>query len=95
MSYMLGRDAYTHELFYYGRRGEAALKATLPELPSEADFEHVNGENCREVLAEWERKLGKEIDLPDALRECLADDKSALGTLREMVPEEKIITVRT
>ena len=94
MSFLLGRDAYTHELAYYGKQASAALKAARPDLPVSEDAEHITKENYRDCLATWERQFGPEIDLPDSLRESLADDKNALGTLREMVPDEKIIVVK-
>lgn len=93
-SFLIGRDAFTHELPYYGRRAEKALRAVLPELPGKNDFEHVNGDNYRDVLAEWEAKLGSEIDLPDSLRDSLADEKNAIGTLREMRPDADVIVVK-
>ena len=95
ISLLIGRDAYTHDLAFYGRRASAALKAALPDLPVEKDAEHVTGENYRECLAAWEKQFGPEIDLPDSLRDCLADDKNAIETLSEMVPAEKIIVVGT
>lgn len=90
-SFLIGRSAYTHELAFYGRRASAALKAAIPALPIEADAEHVTGQNYRECLAVWEKQFGSEIDLPESLRDCLADDKSAMQTATEMVGSEKII----
>lgn len=92
-SFLIGRDAYTHDLAFYGKRASAALKVAVPALPVEKDAEHVTGENYRECLAAWEKEFGTEIDLPDSLRDCLADDKTPLATLQEMVPAEKIIVV--
>ncbi len=94
MSFLLGRDAYTHDLAYYGTRAAAALKAALPDLPVSADAEHVTQENYRDCLATWEKQFGAEINLPDSLRDCMADEKNALGTLREMVPDEKIVVIK-
>ena len=94
MSFMIGRDAYTHDLAFYGRQASAALKSALPDLPVSADAEYVNGENYRECLAAWVEQFGPEIDLPDSLRECLADDKNAMQTLTEMVDSKKIIPIK-
>ena len=94
LSFMIGRDAFTHDLAFYGRQASAALKAALPDLPIEKDAEHVTGENYRECLATWVKQFGPEIDLPDSLRDCLADDKSAMQTLTEMVDPKKIIPIR-
>jgi hypothetical protein len=93
LSFMIGRDAYTHDLAFYGRQASAALKAARPDLPVMEDAEHVTGENYRECLATWEKQFGPEIDLPDSLRDCLADDKSAMQTLTEMVDPKKIIPI--
>ena len=94
LSFMIGRDAYTHDLAFYGRQASKALKAAVPDLPVEKDAEHVTGENYRECLATWVKQFGPEIDLPDSLRDCLADDKSAMQTLTEMVDPKKIIPIR-
>jgi hypothetical protein len=92
-SFLIGRDAYTHDLAFYGRRASDALRAAVPNLPGPDDAEHVTQENYRECLAQWEQELGQTIDLPESLRDCLADDKNALETLKEMVPPEKIIVI--
>jgi hypothetical protein len=91
VSFLLGRSAYTHELAYYGRRAAAALKAALPQLPTEVDAKCVNENNYRDFLREWQDKLGDEIDLPDSLSECLADDKTGRETAEEMVPGRVIL----
>jgi hypothetical protein len=93
MLFLLGRDAYTHELAYYGRRAAVALKAAVPELPTKIDAEHVTVDNWRDFLREWQDKLGDEIELPDSLRECLADEKSFLDTAEEMAPG-RVITIK-
>ena len=93
ISFMIGRDAYTHDLAFYGRQASAAIKTALPDLPVEADAEHVTGENYRQCLADWVKQFGKEIDLPDSLRDCLADDKNAMQTLTEMVDPKKIVAL--
>jgi len=93
VSFLIGRDAYTHELAIYGRRASAAIKAALPDLPIAKDAEHVNGGNFRKHLAKWEDRFGAEIELPESLRDCLADDKTALETAQEIFPADKIITI--
>ncbi len=95
ISFLIGRDAYTHDLAFYGKRAETALRAAMPALPGRADAEHITQDNYRECLATWERQLGTEIELPDSLRDCLADGKNSIETLSEMVDPEKIIVVRT
>ena len=80
MSFMLGRDAFTHELAFYGRQASAALKAAIPAIPVEKDAEHITGQNYRVHLAEWQKQFGAEMDLPDSLRDCLADDRNAIDT---------------
>ena len=86
MSFLLGRSAYTHELAYYAKPAVRALKAAMPELPTSADAESVNADNYRDFLAAWQAKLGTEIDLPESLRDCLADEKNCLDTADEMAP---------
>lgn len=93
ISFLIGRPAYTHDLAYYGRRAEKAIKAALPELPGSADAEDINGDNYKEKLAAWEKRFGGEIVLPDSLRDCLVDEKSALETATEMIGPERVIPV--
>lgn len=91
--YLVGRPVYTHELAYYGERAAAALKAALPTLPTEADAAGVTGKNYKDFVSRYTRELGETIDLPDSLRDVLADDRDALSTLRDMVPEDRIVVV--
>jgi hypothetical protein len=91
ISFLIGRDAYTHDLAYYSRRAAAALKQALPDLPTKADAREVNEKNYRDFLYAWEAKFGVEIDLPDSLRDCLADEKSGLNTAEEMKPGNVIV----
>lgn len=93
MSFLLGRDAYTHELAHYGKQAAEALRHAHPELPGEDDFEHVNRENVLDVISEWEGKLGEQFDLDPSLKECLADDKDALETLAEIAPGKPVIAI--
>lgn len=93
MSYMLGRDAYTHELSHYGKQAAAALRHAHPELPGDADFDHVDRDNVLDVRAEWETKLGVTLDLDASLSKCLADDKTALETLNEIAPGKPVIVI--
>lgn len=93
VSYLVGRDVFTHELVTYGRRAAAAIKSAVPAVPTSEDAEHVNGDNFAAFRDGWVQKLGSEIELPDSLRECLADDRNALDTLRDLVPAEKIIVI--
>lgn len=85
-TFLLGRDAYTHELAYYAEHIRVALRTALPGLPTEAEAANVTTENWRDFLAEWEARLGTQIDLPDSLRDCLADEKNCLETAKEMAP---------
>ena len=94
ISFLIGRAAYTHDLAFYGKRASAALKLAIPDLPVEADAAHVTKENFLECLAAWERQFGKEIDLPESLRECLADGKGPVETLSQMVDPAKIVIVK-
>lgn len=93
-SFLIGRPAYTHELAYYGRRASAAIRAAVPSIPTEEDAERVNKDNYNQFLAEWEAKLGTEIDLPDSLRDVLADDRSAVSTLEEMALGKPVIVIK-
>lgn len=93
ISFLIGRPAYTHDLAYYRRRAEKAIKAARPDLPGSDDAEHVNGDNYKDFLAMWEGKLGAEIDLPNSLRDCLADEKDAMQTATEMVGADRVIVV--
>ena len=92
-SYMLGRDAYTHDLAYYGHRASAALVAAVPGIPSREDAKHINGDNYKDALVKWEAELGSDIDLPDSLRECLADDRDAVSTAEEMAGKNRVIKI--
>lgn len=94
ITFLIGRPAYTHDLAYYGRSAASALKSAMPTLPGKDDTEHVTKDNYRDCLAAWERQFGTEIDLPDSLRDSLADDKNAMETLTEMVDPKKIIVVQ-
>lgn len=93
VSFLVGRPVFTHEIVTYGKQASAALKAAIPSLPVKGDAEHVTGENYREELKKWEEQFGSEIDLPDSLRDCLADDRDALSTLHDLVPEDRIVTI--
>lgn len=95
VSFLVGRSVFSHELVTYGMQAAAALKAAIPALPSKEDAEHVTGENYKAELAKWEAKFGPEIDLPDHLRECLADDRTAIDTARDLVPGYRIINLNT
>ena len=92
-SFLIGRDAYTHELVFYGRKARDVLKNAMPDLPTEEDFEHVNETNVHDVRAEWEAKLGTQIEVPDYLRDCLADERNPVATMREMAPDKPIIAI--
>lgn len=94
ISFLIGRPAFTHEIALYGSRAAAAIKATIPDIPIEADAEHVDGGNYRYCLAGWERQFGPEIELPDSLRDCLADDKNAIQTACEMIGADRVIVER-
>ncbi len=93
ISYLVGRSVFTHELVIYGEEAERALRVALPELPSEEETAQITPDNARDWLTVWEAKLGPEILLPDALRECLADDKTALQTAAEFFPAERTIVI--
>ncbi len=93
VSYLVGRSVFTHELVTYGKEAEKALRAALPELPSEEEAAQITPDNYGDWLAVWEAKLGPELLLPDALRECLADDKTALQTAAEFFPAERTIVI--
>lgn len=95
MSFLMGRPAYTHELAYYGEAAQKALIAAHPELPTRQDFEHVNGDNYTDVLAEWTAKLGDVIKLDEALRDVLADDRQSIDVLREMRPDADITVIKS
>lgn len=94
ISFLIGRDAYTHDLAFYGKRAAAAVRAARPDLPGEDDAKNITVDNFQACLAAWERQFGTEIDLPDSLRDSLADDKNALETLTDIVGPDKIIPVR-
>jgi hypothetical protein len=94
MSFLLGRDAYTHELAYYGERASLALIFAVPGLPGKLQAKNVTSENYREWLLHWTDQFGATITLPDSLRDVLADDRDALSTLSEMVPASKIKVIK-
>ena len=94
-SFLIGRPAFTHELSYYGERASVALRASIPGLPGADDAQHVNGDNYRSFLSGWEKQLGGvEIDLPDSLRDCLADDRNAVETATDMVGVDRVQVVK-
>jgi hypothetical protein len=86
ISFLIGRDAYTHDLAFYSDRAEAALKAAMPTLPGQTEATHVTKDNYRECLAAWEKQFGTEIDLPESLRDCLADGKNSVETMLIRLP---------
>ncbi len=92
-SFLIGRNAYTHDLAFYHLRAAAALKSAMPELPTKEDFAHVNGENYRAVLVEWQKKLGYTVEVPDHLRDCLVDERDPVSTLQEMAPGKPLIAI--
>jgi hypothetical protein len=92
-SYLVGRDIYTHELVTYGRPSAAALHAAIPSLPTRDDAKDVDGTNYEDFREKWIGKLGAQIDLPESLRECLADDRSPMDTAAELFPRNRIIEI--
>ena len=94
VSFLLGRNAYTHELGYYGKQVAAAIRVAHPDLPCDEDFAHVSRKNVHDVLAEWEGKFGKTFELSDSLKDILADERDAVSTLREMRPDADITIVK-
>ena len=94
ISFMIGRDAYTHDLAYYGSQAEKAIKTARPDLPGHDDADDINAENYKVRLKAWEKQFGAEIDLPESLRDCLADEKNAIETAVEMVGPDRVIPVR-
>lgn len=95
ISFLIGRPAYTHDLAYYGRQAGAALRTALPGLPTEQDAKGINSENYRDHLKRWEEYFGQEIDLPDTLRDVLANDKDCIETATEMVGKDNVIVIDT
>lgn len=94
VSYLVGRNVFTHELVIYGEPAARVLKVALPELPTEDDFNHVSRENVMQVLSEWEQKLGSVMDLPDHMRDCLADDRNAVDTAVDLVGRDRVHVIR-
>jgi len=84
-SFLLGRDAFTHELAFYGKAMSKALTDAVPGLPSESDFAHVTRDNVADILSEWERKFGASMELPDSLAGSLADGKSPVETAADIM----------
>ncbi len=93
VSYLVGRSVYTLELLTYGERAAAAIKAAVPSVPVKADASHVTPENFQQFRSDWMAKLGPTIDLPDSLRECLADDRDPISTAEELVGKDRVIVL--
>jgi hypothetical protein len=93
VSFLVGRDVFTHELVTYGKQAAAAIKIAVPSVPTKDDAGHVNGTNFAEFRDEWIGRIGTTIELPDSLRDCLANDRNALSTLRDLVPDDKIVII--
>ena len=87
-SFMIGRAAETHDLVAYGDRTEAALRAAFPDIPQD-----VRSENCMALADQFVAKHGPTIDLPLALEECLADEKSPEDTMNNLGASYKTISV--
>lgn len=94
VSFLIGRDAYTHEIVFYGDKAAAAILAARPDLPDKNDAKYVDSTNFQTYLARLEEKFGTEIELPDSLRDSLADDRNAVETATEMVGHEKVIVLK-
>lgn len=94
MSFLIGRPAYTHDLVYYAARAKKAIAAVLPDLPGPREAKRVDGKNYRQYLDKWENQFGAEIELPDSLRDCLADEKSAVETATEMVGADRVTAIK-
>lgn len=84
MSYLVGRDVATHEIPIYRRQAAAAIRAAVDGLPDEAAACHVDGEDFVAFTDQYVSMIGLEIDLPDSLRDCLADDRTAIDTLQDL-----------
>ncbi len=84
ISFLCGRDVFTHELAYYGDAASQALRSAIPDLPGNEEAKCVSRENYKEWLLQWQDRFGATIEIPDSLRSVLADNKSALTTLSEM-----------
>lgn len=94
-SFLIGRSAFTHDLAYHGKRASAALRAALPAIPGPGEAAHVTADNYRAFLADWEKELGDAIELPESLRDSLADDKNPIETATEMVGKDRVVVVET
>lgn len=84
MGFLADRSVYTHELSLFGDAAKAALLIFEPALPGEA-----TSENWQQVLADAEGRFGKAIDLPDALRGVITDDRHPVETLAAAVARAK------
>ncbi len=87
-SYLLGRDAFTHELAHYAEPMQRALLACHPELPGDAP----NGA-WQKVRDDFIAEHGEMMELNEALRDVLADDKDPISTLREMGFKGEIVAI--
>lgn len=84
-SYLLGRSA-SHELFYYADQISKAILVCHPELPNDAP----NG-TWKKVRDDFIKAHGKTMELNEALKDVLADDRNLETTLREMGFKGEII----
>lgn len=84
MGFLADRPVYTHELSLFADKAKAALLAFEPGLPTDA-----TSENWQEALSVAEGRFGKTIDLPEALRGTIADDRHPVETLVEAVARAK------
>lgn len=91
VGFLVDRPVFTHELSLFAGPAKKALLAHKADLPAEA-----TGKNFQQVLADATARFGETLDLPEALRGCIADDRNPIETLKALgVPEERILVVRT
>jgi hypothetical protein len=87
-SFVMGSEAYTHDLARLGPGDIGrAIRLVCPELPAD-----VNGDAIAFRDA-WIAKCGETFDLPDALRDVLADDSHPAERLKKMAPNANVISI--
>ena len=75
ISFLIGRDAFTHELPMYGRKAEPLLQAMYPGL---AGQQELPWERVRDAALSM---FGTMIDVPDMLEGVLADGNGPISNL--------------
>ena len=85
MSFLVGRDVFTHELVAYAKTAREKLSAAVVGLPTRDEVSGTNKDNYADRLNSFEARLGLQIDIPDELAGSLSDGRGVMDTLADVL----------